>query len=160
MKYFLQTIRFLPKNPKELGLTKIDDKTYVLLEDSSLWEYRKLLDLGWGKEHGFFRVPLLSVDNLFKYAFDFGDDKLKFVNNDLYNFYGSLAVLMDDFASSLILEIKQRYIQNRFKISDNRFMIKQLNSEFNIDYHLVERLSNSELAKNCVLWKKVYSEIE
>lgn len=160
MKYFIQSIRFSPKIPEGLGLKKKDDNTYILEEDMSIWEYRKLLDLGWGKEHGFFRVPILSFDKLSNLVFNFDDLKLNKITEDVYNFYGALSVLIDDYAKKFIEEIRHRLIKGEFFPNKNNFMINYMNKEFNINDNLIQRLSDKNLAVNCILWKKVYSEIK
>ena len=160
MKYFIQSIRFSPEIPEGLGLKKIDDGTYVLEEDMSIWGYRKLLDLGWGKEHGFFRVPMLSFDKLLQCVFDFDDEKIKIITVEVYNFFGALSVLIEDYASSFIQEIRRRFNEGKFNLKTNKFMIDYVNAEFDIDNQLIQRLKDKDIAKNCILWKKVYNEIK
>lgn len=159
MKYFLQTIRFSPNTPQALGLRKIDDNTYILEEDMSKWGYCKLLDLGWGKEHGFFRMPLLTFDRLLQHVFDFDDEKLKIVTDEVYNFYGALSVLSQNYASCFIQEIIRRVTEGKLNTNKNKFLINYLNSEFNIDDQLIQRLSNKDMVESCILWKIAYGKI-
>ena len=93
--YFMQTLRHYPCSISDFGLKKCDDGTYYREEDQSYWISKSLYDLGYGREKGFCKLPLLSFEELIALAFD---DNVN--NSDIVcvmNHWGAISVLTDDY---------------------------------------------------------------
>ena len=58
-KLFMMSMRFNKESPEDFGLIPSEDSDiYVKPSDNSLWKKRNLYDFGWGKENGFYKLPL------------------------------------------------------------------------------------------------------
>ncbi|MDE7263069.1 MAG: hypothetical protein K2N64_00225, partial [Anaeroplasmataceae bacterium] len=95
MKYFIQTIRLCP-NFNILGFEKTEEGLYRNTLDNSLWVERDLLDLGWGREKGLCRTPLLSFEKLLELVFMTFNTNSKKITDEQYNFWGALSILLED----------------------------------------------------------------
>lgn len=69
MQYFLMSTHFNKKSPSDFGLKCIDGK-YIREEDGTEWIPCELYDLGWGREVGFYKVPLGNFEQLINIVID------------------------------------------------------------------------------------------
>lgn len=114
--YFMQTLRHYPCSISDFGLQESDDGTYYHEEDQSYWVSKSLYNLGYGKENGFCKLPMLEFEKLIAFAFDDNVD-----NSDIVcvmNHWGAISVLTDDY-----YEKTKAYIMQMSK-QDDKFMQK------------------------------------
>lgn len=128
MKYFIQTTRFSPQF-NILGFEKIEEGIYKNTLDNSLWIERNLLDLGWGREIGLCRTPLLSFEKLLELVFTFFDDNSKKISDEQYNFWGALSILLDDYPIEFLDVIENKIKGNTISIKNNGYLFHLLNKE-------------------------------
>lgn len=157
MKFFIQTTHFVPDSYESFNLVKITDDLYQMKSDNSLWIKRKLFDLGWGRETGFCRLPLLSFDELINLAFVSLD---KDISDKTYNYWGAVSVLLDDYCHDLICFFESRCEMDKFFIAKHIDTFNYIDAELNISESLIPKLSDKKLAMNCIRWKKFRSSIE
>lgn len=93
--YFMQTLRHYPCSISDFGLCKSDDGTYYREEDQSNWISKPLYDLGYGRENGFCKLPMLDFEKLIVLAFDDNVDHSDIVC--VMNNWGAISVLADDY---------------------------------------------------------------
>lgn len=154
MIYFMQTTRFYPKSFEDFGLKKIEGNLYLSVVDNSVWKERKLYDLGYGREIGFYRMPELTFDELIKLAFVKLD---KEINEKTYNYWGSLSVLLDDHCEELIAYIKDNIGNDVSFIKEYKHVIDYINCQLNVPEYIIKRLSDKRLAKCCFIWKEIFN---
>jgi len=93
IKYFMMSFRYNKKNPSDFDLQKSSQEDiYVYQQDNSLWKPIQLYDLGWGKENGYYRLPMLTFQQLFN---------LLVISDNQENKYGAAAVIMDNYNDEL-----------------------------------------------------------
>ena len=151
----MQTIRFYPKSYTDFGLKKLDGDIYLLVEDNSMWKERKLYDLGYGKEIGFFRMPELSFDELINLTFVILD---KETNEKTYNYWGALSVLLDDYCEKLINYVTDNILNDSVLVIKYKHIIDYINSQLNIPENIIKRFSDKTFANCCILWKKFLND--
>ncbi len=151
MKYFVQTTRFSPDSYEGLGFVKTDNHLYRLQEDGSVWAERALYDLGWGREKGLYRLPLPSFEQLISFVFvPFSDLQ----GDRRYNYWGALAVLLDDYCMDLIQYVQKNIAKNKKNANRYLHIWRYMDNELNLSEHQLLALSDRDLAKCCLEWKK------
>ena len=69
-KFFRMSYVFNKIKPEDFGLISTEQENiFIDLKDSSKWEKRHLIDLGWGLEVAFCKLPYLSFEELLKLSF-------------------------------------------------------------------------------------------
>lgn len=124
MKQFLMSKKFNKTSPQDFGLVQ-DEKSglFIMTTDNSLWKRRDLYDFGWGKEYGFYRIPLPKKL----------DELIDIIMNTRFeeNKYGAAAVILDDFCEELLIKSWDIFRNNnQFKYIE-LFKILKLDSPFN-----------------------------
>ncbi len=157
MLYFIQTTRFIPIDYKKYGFKIIDEDTLILEEDESIWKSVLLYDLGWGREKGYYRTPILNAEQLFLMAFP---NNFKHDFEERFNLWGSIAILLDNHCEFLLEKIIEELKKSKeFAIKHEEVLI-YINSELNISENLIGRLSDKKLASNCKKWKQINNEFK
>ena len=110
MRYFVQTVRFSPSFEK-LGYQHLENNQYVYT-DGSLWETKKLLDLGWGPENGLIRVPLPNYEKLLFLVFQPVKES-RTISDEQYNMWGALCILLEKYPMDFL-----NHIENNINNSD------------------------------------------
>lgn len=160
MKYFLVTIRNTPKNKYESFFNRVKPNKYCLVEDGSFWEHRKMVDLGWGSEDGYCRLPIPDYDELLSFVLNFDKQKkYRHVSDEEHNFYGSLSVLLYDYTMRFFNDLEKLLVTERFDYELNMQMIKIINREFLVDDNVLHRLSNKNQRVFCEKWRHLYNLI-
>jgi hypothetical protein len=127
---------------------------YTSLEDNSEWIKRELLDLGWGNEIGYCRLPLLSFDKLFELSIKSNKKGRKTLTEDDYNLYGSLALLLFDYHDLFLDKIEEISDDNKIisKLHDDYFKLLK-NQIFSWKQY---KLNKTELDR----WKKIFDKLK
>ena len=115
VQYFLMSTHFNKTNPSDFGLECIDGK-YIRREDGTEWVPRELYDLGWGREVGFYKVPLGSFDELINIVVNTADEE---------DMYGATAIIDEMYPKELKL-----YLLNLMSQTVPDSVKKRLNEAF------------------------------
>ena len=86
------SIRFNKQSPRDFGLT-FKDGEFICEQDGTQWASRQLYDFGWGKENGFYKIPLGNFEQLLELL----------QGKDEEDAYGAAAVIMEDYPLELKL---------------------------------------------------------
>ena len=152
MLHFIQTTHFVPIDFQKLGFKVIDDKEIILESDRSIWKAIELYDLGWGKEKGFYRTPMANKEKLFEMAFP--DVKINEFE-DIFNYWGSISVLLNEYCDFLLEKLSQQIqINSRFEIQHKEAII-YIDSELNVSDTMIRKLSDKKLVQNVKKWKEI-----
>lgn len=158
MLYFIQTTRFVPIDFKKYGFKVIDGNTILLEKDGSIWKSTKLYDLGWGRENGFYRIPMPKKEELFSMAFP---NEIKNDFEERFNYWGSISIMLDEYCDFLLEKISNELIVNKNGFVDKYANeLLYINSELNVSDNLIDRLANKKLASNCKKWKQLNEEFK
>lgn len=96
-KFFRMSYVFNKTKPEDFGLiSTAQDNIFVDLKDNSKWEKRHLIDLGWGLEVAFCKLPYLSFEELLKLSF-YADPTKKTTD-----FLCSIGVLLNDYSYEIL----------------------------------------------------------
>ena len=115
--YFLISTKFNKQSPEDFGLIP-SENPYIFLkqEDYSQWKSRPLYDYGWGKENGYYKIPMPDLDGLM-------DIILKSKKDD--DKYGAAAaVILDDYGDELL--------DRCFKVLEDKKSINEYSGLFKI----------------------------
>lgn len=111
-KYFLMSFRFNKNIAEDFGLIESDDVNFAFdPDDNTLWKKCCLYDFGWGKENGFYKMPLPEFNELFNIIL-YSDNK--------EDIYGAAAIIMEVYPD-LLLERCEEIV---FYCSDNKKIMK------------------------------------
>lgn len=103
-EYFLMSKRFNKETCEDFGLVQTEDRNIAVNpKDKSLWKRCRLYDLGWGKENGYYKIPLSGFEKLLDIFFNTDDEEDK---------YGAASVILDFYPEQL-LEESERLILGR-----------------------------------------------
>ena len=92
--YFLLSMRFNKRTPEDFGLVSSENSDiFIRQNDNSQWKSRPLYDYGWGKENGYFKIPMPNFAELVNIILESKSDDDK---------YGSAAVILDDYCEELL----------------------------------------------------------
>ena len=123
-KYFMMSRRFDKKLPEDFGLVLSNDpEIFIMPSDKSKWKIRKLYDFGWGKENGFYKLPLLNFDELCNLILssEIEDNK-----------YGAASIILDDYNYNLLKKCQEIFINNKnLKMYKEFFEILELYKPIN-----------------------------
>jgi len=150
-KFFMMSMRFNKKTYNEFGLILSGEPdVYVMTSDNSLWKKRQLYDFGWGRENGFYRLPLFGFNQLVELLLksDIDDNK-----------YGAAAVILDDYCEDLF--VKSNEILNDKNRKQNYFdffKILKLDQPMNRSYILGK--SFKEISKDFEKWKELSIKVQ
>ena len=112
--YFVMSMRFNKCNASDFGFVFKDTNTAVNPKDNSVWVKTNLYDFGWGKENGFYKIPLPCFDELFKLVLYSTDDEDK---------YGAAAVILERFSYELLCEC-ENLMNNQLRIKDFKKLVE------------------------------------
>ena len=91
--YFVMSMRFNKSTAAQFGLLSKDESTAVDPKDGSLWKRTALYDFGWGKENGYYKMPLPGFDMLFKLALH---------SLEWEDMYGAAAIILENYTEELL----------------------------------------------------------
>lgn len=92
-KYFVMSRRFDKRSAADFGLLPTGEPTAQDPADGSTWVMAELYDFGWGREHGFYRLPLPDYDALLELALHGGETD---------DAYGAAAVILERYPDELL----------------------------------------------------------
>lgn len=101
--YFLMSIRFNKRTAEDFGLVEDRNGIARSVDDRTQWQFRKLYDLGWGRENGYCKLPIPSFPELFDIALH---------GEHMEDQYGAAAVILDDYPMEL-LEMCEEVLESK-----------------------------------------------
>lgn len=147
---FLMSKRLNKQYPEDFGLISSEDSdTYLKQDDHSLWKSRPLYDFGWGKENGYYKIPIPDFDGLVDIIMTSKEEDDK---------YGAAAVILDEYGDELLEKCFE--ILDDSKSSKNYsefFMI--LNLKAPINRSSIWCKNDSQISEDLEKWKAVADKI-
>lgn len=111
--HFLMSMRFNKINPQDFGLIPSNNPGVLLKpEDGSQWKARPLYDFGWGKENGYYKIPLPDFNRLVAIILRSKDDEDR---------YGAAAIILDDYYEELLHKCLRLFENNEATVRYNDF---------------------------------------
>lgn len=150
----MQTVRFSPKNPEQMGLKKLDENKYINIKDNSVWICIPLLDLGWGRENGFCRLPLLSYEELVKLILIPINTPVIKIDDNTFNLYGALACLLDDYPIEFLSELEQMNLSGVINKDKNKLLFELLENELYCSDDTLNKINKKDKEKY-LKWKEI-----
>jgi hypothetical protein len=150
-----------PKDSKHFHLEQVSDGIYMSTEDGSIWQKRIMIDLGWGSETGYCRLPILSYEQLWMHCINFNViNKTKKVTDEEYNFYGSLSVLLNEFPDRFLRDIDALIDSGMFHQDNNQLLLEIINREYFVSDEILERISDTNMQRLCKKWKNILYKLK
>ena len=144
MKKFMMSKRFNKILYSDFDLYEKDGK-YYSNHDGSEWIPCILYDYGWGRENGFYKVPLGNFSDLIKIVLDDTDEE---------DSYAAASIILDVYASELkvfLLDLIDAY--------DKNIDYKKLKLIFNLDVPLnrtiKDKMNLQNIDKEYADWKYI-----
>lgn len=150
-QYFLMSFRFHKKSAEDFGLVQSAVKDVAVnLNDNTLWEKCCLYDFGWGKENGFYKIPLPEFNKLLDIVLtsDNKEDK-----------YGAAAIILDTY-SDMLLEKCEELIFNCPDVRKLKEFISIFNLNDPINKSPVRGKSSDEILNDYRRWKMIAEYIK
>jgi len=149
-KLFMMSMRFNKESPEDFGLIPSEETDiYIMPSDKSLWKKRNLYDFGWGKENGYYKLPLPQFDDLVNIIIN---------SESKDNKYGAAAIILDDFNDDLLFKCQEIFKdgKNAKKYGD-LFKILQLDIPMNRSSTLGK--SYKEISEDFEKWKDISKQV-
>lgn len=140
MKKFMMSKRFNKTSCSDFNLYEKDGKYYSKY-DGSEWVPCFLYDFGWGRENGFYKVPLGDFLDLIKIVLD---------KSDKEDSYAAASIIVDIYAPEL-----KSFLLDLINTYNKSIDYVRLNSIFNLDVPL-NRTLNDEMNLQSI--EKEYSD--
>lgn len=144
-KYFVMSLKFNKSSASDFGFKPYGEKYAINPNDNSLWMKKKLYDLGWGSENGYYRLPLPDFNTLFSLVLscDYNDDM-----------FGSAAIILDFYGDQL-LSLCENYAKDKNKKKQFKKMIEVFNLKQPINRCKITGKSYEEIQNDFLRWQKV-----
>lgn len=143
--YFVMSTRFNRNSATDFGLEPQDSETAINPKDGSIWKRTQLYDLGWGKENGFYKLPLPQFDILFELVLHSECDE---------DVFGAAAIILEKYPD-LLLEQCEVLMNNRSKKKDFKKLVKLFNLKLPINRCPIDGKSYDQIQRDYTRWKKV-----
>lgn len=165
MRYFVQTTHCPPNAFSLLGFKEVEDGLYSYSLDGSFWKERYLADMGWGRERGLYRLPELNFEQLIslvlirpisaktKWYHKKTEEEIKREKDDYHNFWGSLAVLLDDYCDKFVEYIALNFTPKQLA-TEYPELYDYTNSELDLPVDFCKKISDKSFVTCCEKWKK------
>lgn len=144
MKNFMMSKKFNKQSYSDFDLYEMDGK-YFRKIDGSEWIPCLLYDFGWGKENGFYKVPLGNFADLIKIVLDNSDDE---------DSYAAAAIIMDYYVFELktyLLDLISTYNKN----VDYGRLCSIFKLEIPLNRTIKEGMNFQNVDKEYSDWKKI-----
>ena len=146
--YFVMSIRFNKCNATDFGFIANSMNTAINPKDGSLWIKPNLYDFGWGKENGFYRVPLPGFSVLFE---------LVLYSKNKEDMYGAAAVINENFPDELLFQC-ELFMNDSCRKKEFVRLVELFNLKLPINRCHTSQKSYEQIQKDYVRWKKVAEE--
>ena len=149
-RHFMMSMRFDKKYPADFGLIpSVNNDVYFLPSDNSIWEKRDLYDFGWGKENGYYNLPLPQFDDLINIIInsECNDDR-----------YGAAAILLDDYGDKLLIKC-QDILKDEQNVNMYCGFFNLLQLDFPLNRSSILGKSLREISKDFEHWKDISKQV-
>lgn len=144
-KYFVMSIRFNKCIASDFGLISKNENIAINPIDNSIWIKTKLYDFGWGKENGFYKIPLPNFNTLLELA-------LYSTNEE--DMYGAAAVILENYADELLYKCEM-LMNNRFREKEFRKLVELFKLKVPINRCSIVQKTYIQIQNDYLRWKKV-----
>ena len=145
-QYFMMSKRLKHQTPADFGLIEADTGDYVVHpDDNSRWIRCNLYDFGWGREIGYYRVPLPRFSELLQILLE---------SNDIDDIYGSAAMIMEKYPNDLLACCEELFTLPIDYDSAEK-MIKVLQLDQCINRIPIQGKSFNEIENDFMRWQEV-----
>jgi hypothetical protein len=150
-KKFMMSKRFNKSLPEDFGLTyTANPSEFLRVSDCSKWIKRELYDLGWGRENGFYRLPLPSFEELVSIVMSSEDEE---------NVYGAASIILDDFTNELLLFCR-KILENKSVNKEHIRFYSVLILDKPINRSSTVGKNFSSVMKDYELWADISRQVE
>jgi len=144
MKNFIMSFRYNKQSDSDFGMEYKDGK-YISEKDGSEWVKCKLYDFGWGKENGFYKIPLGTFHELIA---------LVLSDEDKEDSYGAAAIIATNYQMELKIFLQNLMTQKinistKEKLNEIFFLDESYNKTFEIG------MTFSQIEKEYNDWKQI-----
>ncbi len=143
--YFFMSTRFNKCDAADFGLLSIDPNTAINPADNSIWKKTTLYDFGWGKENGFYKVPLPCFNTLFELV-------LYSTNRD--DIYGAATIILENFPDSLLCQC-EIFANDYSKKQEFKKMVELFGLKFPINRCSVVQKKYEQIQSDYLRWKRI-----
>lgn len=147
MKYFKMSRHFNKNIPEEYGLVKEENKIISPI-DHSIWEPKKLYDFGWGKENGYYKIPLPNFEGLIKIILE---------ENNEDDIYGAAAIILESYPKELLLFLKSLATPSQY-IKEKLNMVFHLQTPINRSFQ--KQMSLEEIFEEQKEWVDISKKFQ
>jgi hypothetical protein len=131
---FHMSFRFDKTRLEDFGLVaSSQDNEYFNPKDNSKWIKRYLIDLGWGLEVSYCKLPYPSFDQLLHMSLYAKND------NKATDYYCALGILIKDYAAEFIDFTERIFDNNKKKISEYREFYQIVKTQINYDDESIKK---------------------
>lgn len=144
-RFFVMSRRFDKCCAVDFGFIPTNHDMAINPADGSAWKRILLYDFGWGKENGYYRIPLPD----FKVLFD-----LALFSTSRDDVYGSAAVIIDRFSDELLLQCED-IIKNASQKNEFIRLIKLFDLTLPINRSSITNKTIAQIESDHSRWKAV-----
>lgn len=144
--------RFNKSTYQDFGLIESNEANiYILPEDSySKWAKANLYDFGWGRENGFYKLPMLEYEKLVELVFN---------SDDLEDKYGAAAMVLDYYPEELYDTCLKILEQETSSISSYCDAVRILGLNKPNNKSKIKGKSYTQIKQDSVKWKRLADKI-
>lgn len=143
--YFVMSMRLDKCDASDFGLIPKDKNTAINPFDNSIWMKTVLYDFGWGKENGFYKVPLPKFDTLFK---------LTLYSANREDEYGAAAIILEKFADELLQQC-EILMDDSFRTKEFKKLVELFDLKSPINRCSVAQKTYEQIQNDYLRWRKV-----
>lgn len=143
--FFVMSTRFNKSSAADFGLVYKNAITATDPKDGSTWIKASLYDFGWGKENGFYKLPLPEFNLLLELALH---------STNIEDTYGAAAVILEKYPDELLLQCEQ-IITDRSRKKDFRKMVELFMLKEPINRSAVLLKTNCQIQEDHTRWVKI-----
>lgn len=149
-KLFMLSKRFDKKTPGDFGLIASKDADiYIRPSDNSLWKRRNLYDFGWGKENGYYKLPLPQFDDLVNIV----------LNSECKdNKYGAAAIILDEYNDNLLSKC-QKILKDKRNAKKYCDFFKILHLDVPLNRSSTLGKNYKEISEDFEKWKDISEQV-
>ena len=143
--FFVMSTRFDKSSATDFNFISINTDLAVNPKDGAIWMRCALYDFGWGKENGYFRVPLPDFKLLLHLAL---------YSTSREDAYGAAAVIIEKYAEDLLIQTEKIMINPSCR-NDFLRLIRLFNLDYPINRSSIMNKSNAQIENDFLRWKAV-----
>ena len=144
-KYFVMSMRFNKCSAQDFGLILQNNGQTIDQNDGSIWIKTNLYDFGWGKENGYYKVPLPDFSKLLD---------LTLYSEDYEDMYGAASVILYKYPDELLNQCEIIMVDQKRK-KELKKLIKLFNLSVPLNRSSTLQKTYAQIQDDAERWKKV-----